>query len=1068
MTDFIAWHGRGLVEHLNLRDKAKAGGYRFVSLSIYGRPSEPFYAAVMVRRPVVHEQRDWAYLSEAQLDALIASQALDQFGPIIISATTAGSAGPDHEGIPIPLYAAVFEAQSPLPVTGVGLTSGATTIPTLKGPIPNTKTIQGMNYQALQSKRVLRWAASYGGAFGPTFAGIWVPNRGDAGDVLWSNEGIVDDVGRYQARFEAQTAAWCRPSFVTLDAENRYLSLFVADEIGGFVAAHDMSPADYQDLFDKCTTEGLFPICVQAAGDSAEAARFAAVFVPSEQITPKVLTTTGTVEHPKIDADMETFIATHPVARHAALAIVHESRLVYARGYTNAEADWPIVQPTTYFRLASVSKLITALAVFQLIERGELSLSDRLQDILQLSSIGGGPPSDARFNDITVQHLLEHTSGLRTDVPLGSDVVTSYNAAGHAANLPVSEAMIDDFVASQDLVSDPGAVEVYSNCGYYLLGRIVARLRGTESPIGAYLTYLLNPLGLSRIRASTDLVIDQPADEARYQAAGIDTSAPSDLQVDVSQMTPAQPLVAVGYGTDQLAVSQGSGGLSAAAVDLAMLAAMLMCERDTPAMKRTTIEEMLSRAASRRASGFDRAGYGFDDARTQAAGQFSAVKGGLLRNASSELVLDRQWGWVGLWGGPTESSPGISSREYGYIADFAVLAELHERWPRTDLFPCFGIRSIMPAAIGAASGVAGRTAAFLVGTDGRLNVFESSGPSSWAGPQLPGSPAQPGAADLIAPTGAGIAVCQHVDLPPRTDVFVVDADGVLTGFWADAAGKWSGPEPISGVGFAPHGAAVAAQPHYGLPGRIDVFVVNSDGRLAVFTGELAGGWTVPIQYVTEVGFAPPGSPISVSAHFGVQGRTDVFVVGNDGSLWGFWTTGGGDWSEAGVSPISNPGIALPGASVAASQHFGVADQTDVFVIDTHGELRVFSSDASGRWTNSPPDITYTGFASPGAEIAVCQHFGTPDRTDLYVVDASGNLLVRWTQGGKLWEPWSLGTNLGVVGYQVASPGAAVAACQNLDPGSLTVVFVVGKDGELLAFSANTAGGWSSARVGAAT
>ena len=77
------------------------------------------------------------------------------------------------------------------------------------------------------------------------------------------------------------------------------------------------------------------------------------------------------------------------------------------RGYTLAEPDWPIVQPTTYFRLASVSKTVTALAVFQLLETGALDAATSVQDILNLSAPGGGPANPG-FASVTVQSLLEH------------------------------------------------------------------------------------------------------------------------------------------------------------------------------------------------------------------------------------------------------------------------------------------------------------------------------------------------------------------------------------------------------------------------------------------------------------------------------------------------------------------------------------------------------------------------------------------------------------------------------------------------------------------------------------
>jgi hypothetical protein len=325
---FIAWHGKTLAEHVALRDRWAMQGYRFVSLSIYANVTAPIYAAVMIRRPIVVVQRDWPSLTAAQWQQVFNQQAAQGFGPVILAAT--GSASN-------PRFAAVFQPQNPIPLTRHGLTSDD---------------LAHLNAEAKSQGLLLHWAASYGGSADPRFAAIWTPN---SGVVLWNNEGLNDDPDTYQARFDAETSVWCRPGFVTLDGDNRYLSLFVADEIGPWVARHNMTPDDYQTEFNTWTAKNYFPICVQAAGSSATAARFAALFVRTEDIVAKQFSATGPVEVSDIDSVVQETMGAYPVARHAALAIVHGRKLVYARGYTLAEPSWPIVQPTTYFRVASVS-----------------------------------------------------------------------------------------------------------------------------------------------------------------------------------------------------------------------------------------------------------------------------------------------------------------------------------------------------------------------------------------------------------------------------------------------------------------------------------------------------------------------------------------------------------------------------------------------------------------------------------------------------------------------------------------------------------------------------------------
>jgi CubicO group peptidase (beta-lactamase class C family) len=670
---FVAWHGRTLADHTALRNQWTLQGYRFVSLSIYGSVAAPVYAAVMIKRLVIVAQTDSPYMTATQWQQTFDEQAAQGFGPVILTAT--GSASD-------PRFAAVFQPQDPIPLTRHGLTSGDVT---------DLGTIQGMNNSAKSQGLILRWAASYGSATDPRFAAIWMPNTDI---VLWNNDGLVDAAEVYQARFDAETSVWCRPSFVTLDGDNCYLSLFVADEIGPWIARHDMSPGDYQREFNTWTAQNYYPICVQAAGSSAVTARFAALFVQTEEIVSRNLNATGPIENEEIDAVVRETMGTYPVARHAALAIVHGKKLVYARGYTVAEPSWPIVQPTTHFRLASVSKTITALAIFQLIERKMLALSDTMQSILQLRTPSGGAPP-VGFNQITIQHLLEHTSGLQTDsFTDGVAVVQAFEAAGYRASLPVTQAMTDSYIASLQLVSSPGTVQAYSNCGYYLLGRIVAHLRGTAAPIDAYQQYLFGPLGITRIRAAVDLVSAQQEDEARYEAAAINQDFPSDLQVASSLMTVDQPLVASGYGNDELAIAQGAAGLSAAVTDLARLVAILIDQDDNPALKRATITGMLSAAAKLKSAlgPNGRAGYGLDDASNLGGGNFYAQKGGLIIDAASVLQFDDQWGFVLCFGSPAQL-PNPPYPAPSWYPDFPGVMDIAKKtdWGTTDLFPLFGM-----------------------------------------------------------------------------------------------------------------------------------------------------------------------------------------------------------------------------------------------------------------------------------------------------------------------------------------------------------------------------------------
>jgi len=658
MPEFIAWHGRNLTDHLNLRNQYYAQGYRFISLSIYGAMNTPVYAAVMVKQQNPVEQIDFPCMTASEWQQTFNTQTSLGFGPIILAATGTG----DNPG-----FAAVFELQNPIPLTRHGMTMSD---------------LQNTDTQAKSQNLILRWAASYGSGSDSRFAGIWVPNTQNS---LWNNDGIQDSVSDYQSRFDAETAAWCRPSFVTLNGDNQYLSVFTANEVGPYWARHDMTPSDYQDYFNTYTAQGCFPVCVQAAGADAGSARFAALFNKSTDIVQKQFTATGPVANASIDDAVQHIMTAYPVARHAALAIVNGTKLVYARGYMMAEPDWPLAQPTTHFRLASVSKTVVALSIFQLIESGKLKLSDSMQSILNLKTTSGAAPSDANFSKITIQHLLEHTSGLNPAGDIGGmPVINAYLAAGITKSLPVTQPMVDAYIATLPLVSPPGATQAYNNTGYYLLGRVGARLLGAASAVDACAINLFPPLNITRIRSAVDLITAQPADEARYQA--------TDLQIASSQQSPEQPWVQSGYGDYDLAVAQGGGGLSAAVTDLARLVAIMIDQNDNPVLKRSTITSMLTRAVNLNKTN-SRAGYGLDGARQNSNGSFYGQKGGLIADAAGVFQFNDQWGFVLCFGSPAQQD--VQPPYPSWYPDFpaAMSAAPTVNWTE-DLFPLYGMPSL--------------------------------------------------------------------------------------------------------------------------------------------------------------------------------------------------------------------------------------------------------------------------------------------------------------------------------------------------------------------------------------
>jgi CubicO group peptidase (beta-lactamase class C family) len=668
----IVWHGKTGNEHSKLREEAFRNGYRTLSLSIYGPTAAPLYAAVMIKRPGGFEQREWINLTAAQLSRTLDEQAKQGYGPAIIGAT--GLAAD-------PRFALVFEPQAPIASAQVGLRSGVAT---------DQATIQGMNLKAKVDDLIPGWIASYGTAADPCFAAIWKPN---GSRVIWNADGVLETDAELQARLDAHAAGWRRPSLLAPDSDGRNLSVFVDSHVGNWQARHGLTEAQYQREIDTWVPKGYLPVCVQAAGRSGNAARFSALFVQRESALEKTFTARGPVSNAAIDNVFMKIMTEQPL-RQASLAIVKGTRLVYARGYTYAEADWPVTEPTTLFRLASVSKTVVALAIFQLIEENKLKLTDRMQDILRLTTPQGTPPSDPRFGQITVGQLLEHTSGLNTNA-FRNDVavLAAYRAVKQyqALGLPVTAAMIDAYIASLKLNDNPGEKQIYNNSGYYMLGRIVAKLRRTATLTAAMQQHLLAPLKITRIRQARTLVGSQLPDEARYGVAAVGMGPQSrlDLPLVRSVMSNDRPLVPRGYGEEQYESLEGAGGLSAAATDLARLIAVWISPRDTPALKRETVKTMLANAIATAAKLKGRAGYGLDGA-ARGGENYYGQKGGDLTTSQNVLQFNGEWGFAVNWASHLRDTGVHWYPNFPEVMSIATKVD----WGTADLFPNFGMPTL--------------------------------------------------------------------------------------------------------------------------------------------------------------------------------------------------------------------------------------------------------------------------------------------------------------------------------------------------------------------------------------
>ncbi|HEY0465233.1 MAG TPA: serine hydrolase domain-containing protein [Polyangiaceae bacterium] len=171
-------------------------------------------------------------------------------------------------------------------------------------------------------------------------------------------------------------------------------------------------------------------------------------------------------------------------ATGAAVAILLEGEVVYLRGFGVRDlASKAPVDDDTVFRIGSVSKGLTALAIMRLRDQGKLVLDAPASAYLPALRALSGPTKDSP--PITVRHLLTMTSGLGYDDQWG------------AVTFGKSDAELAAFLArGVSFGRAAGERYRYSNLGYALLGKIVASVSG--KPFEQYVASdIFSPLGLT-------------------------------------------------------------------------------------------------------------------------------------------------------------------------------------------------------------------------------------------------------------------------------------------------------------------------------------------------------------------------------------------------------------------------------------------------------------------------------------------------------------------------------------------------------------------------------------------
>jgi CubicO group peptidase (beta-lactamase class C family) len=271
-----------------------------------------------------------------------------------------------------------------------------------------------------------------------------------------------------------------------------------------------------------------------------------------------------------------------------AIAVTHRGWPVLVRGYGYADAARrEKVQPTSRFRIASISKPITAVAILQFVERGLLRLDDKVFEVLDYeAAIAAAKDAfDPRLRDITIKHLLQHRGGWDRDQSFDPMFQSVRFAAQLGVDAPADQDAIIRAMLSQPLDFDPGARYAYSNFGYCLLGRVIETLTG-EGYEAYVQRHVLAPLGIHSMQLGRTRRAGRAEGEVCYHHPD---TAKSVFASDLDQLVPAP------YGSWYLEAMDAHGGWIASAADLARFAAALDDPDCCPILSRASIETMHAR-----------------------------------------------------------------------------------------------------------------------------------------------------------------------------------------------------------------------------------------------------------------------------------------------------------------------------------------------------------------------------------------------------------------------------------------------------------------------------------------
>jgi CubicO group peptidase (beta-lactamase class C family) len=250
---------------------------------------------------------------------------------------------------------------------------------------------------------------------------------------------------------------------------------------------------------------------------------FAFLAIVSLFVSPLLAQDAATV---KIDEFIKSEMQNQKIPG-VSLAVIRNGQIIYAKGYGYANVEHQVpVKPETIFQSGSVGKQFTSMAVMMLVEQGKIGLDDRINKYFT--------DSPAEWSNITVRHLLTHTSGM-TDYPKDFDFRADY-----------AEADIYKKIKIVPLAFQPGEKWAYSNLGYVTLGILINRVTGKFygdflkerifTPLGMTTARIINEADIVPNRAAGYVLVKGELKNQEWVSPSLNTTADGALYLTVYDM----------------------------------------------------------------------------------------------------------------------------------------------------------------------------------------------------------------------------------------------------------------------------------------------------------------------------------------------------------------------------------------------------------------------------------------------------------------------------------------------------------------------------------------------------